>query len=75
MASGQLTDLPQAPAFIAIYRFTDAPGSVFTAPATDPGIALILVESGEATWRLEAPATINRATGPEQALAGPPSRN
>ncbi len=46
MASGQRSDLPQASAFIAIYRFTNAPGSVFTAPTSDPGIALILVGSG-----------------------------
>lgn len=70
LASGQLADLPQPPAFVAIYRFTNAPGSVFTSPATDPGIALITVESGEATWRLESPATINRASGPEEVAAG-----
>jgi hypothetical protein len=58
------------PAFIAIYRFTNAPGSVYTSSADDPGIALITVESGAPTWRLEKSVTITRTTGPEDVAAG-----
>jgi hypothetical protein len=70
LAAGQLDALPQTPAFIAISRITSAPGSVFTGVPDNPSAALILVESGHGTWRLQAPVTITRTTGPEPVAAG-----
>ena len=70
LAAGQLAELPPAPVFIAIARITIAPGSVLTLPADNPSAALILVESGAGTWRLEGPVTITRTTGPEEVAAG-----
>ena len=70
LASGLLQEPPAGPAYFALLRFTNAPGSVFTAPPDDPGASLFLVESGEVTVRLEGPVTITRTTGPEEAPAG-----
>jgi quercetin dioxygenase-like cupin family protein len=70
LAAGLLEEPPAAPVYLALLRFTTEPGSVFTTPTEDPTAALILVESGEVTVRLEGPVMITRTTGPEEAAAG-----
>ena len=70
LAAGQLADLPPAPVFIAISRITSAPGSALSIAADDAAAALILVESGMGTWRLEGPVMITRTTGQEEIAAG-----
>jgi hypothetical protein len=70
LAGGLVAEPPTAPVELAVLRFTNDPGSVYAGSADDPSAGLILVESGEVTVRLEGPATITRATGPEEVAAG-----
>ena len=70
LTSGRLEEPPAGPLHVALLRVTSEPGSVVTSPADDPTAALVLVESGELTVRLEAPVTISRTTGPEEVPAG-----
>lgn len=70
LASGLVAEPPAAPVALSLLRFANAPGSVFTGTAGDPSVGLILVESGVVTVRLEGPATITRASGPEDVPAG-----
>ena len=60
---------PAGPFHLGLLRFTNEPGSVFIGAADDPSGGLVLVESGVVTVRLEEPATITRATGPEEVAA------
>lgn len=69
LASGLLAEPPAAPVYLALLRFTSEPGSVVTTPTEDPTAALILVESGEVTVRLQEPVVITRTTGSEEAAA------
>jgi hypothetical protein len=69
LAAGLLAEPPPAPLYVALLRFTNEPGSVFTTPSDDPTAALILVESGEATLLLEGAVTVTRASGPEEIAA------
>ena len=70
LTSGRLENPPAGPLHLGLLRFTSYPGSVLTTPVDDPTAALILVESGEMTVRLEGAVTITRTTGPEEVAAG-----
>ena len=70
LTSGRLEEPPSGPLHLGLLRFTSYPGSVLTTPEDDPTAALILVESGEVTLRLEGAVTITRTTGPEEVAAG-----
>ena len=70
LTSGRLENPPAGPLHLGLLRFTSYPGSVLTTPEDDPTAALILVESGEVTLRLEGAVTITRTTGPEEVAAG-----
>ena len=70
LASGRFEKPPAGPLHMGLLRFTNDPGSVSSGGGPDdPTGALILVESGEVTVRLEEPATITRTTGPEEVPA------
>ena len=70
LASGRFEEPPAGPLHMGLLRVTSDPGSVSSGGGPDdPTGALILVESGAVTVRLEEPATITRATGPEKAPA------
>ena len=69
LTSGRLENPPAGPLHVGLLRFTSYPGSVVTTPVEDPTAALILVESGEVTVRLEGLVTITRTTGPEEVAA------
>ena len=70
LASGRFEAAPAAPLHMGLLRVTNDPGSVSSGGGPDdPTGALILVESGAVTVRLEEPATITRATGPEEVPA------
>lgn len=54
--------LPAAPAAMEMLRFTFAPGAVMQLPAESPSTALVYVEAGTLTARVDAPVTVTRAT-------------
>jgi hypothetical protein len=71
LASGRFEEPPAGPLHMGLLRVTSDPGSVTTGGGPDdPTGALILVESGAVTVRLEEPATITRTNGPEEVAAG-----
>jgi quercetin dioxygenase-like cupin family protein len=72
LATAALDDLPPAPAFLGLARYTFAPGSA-TPPGADPGPILIYVESGEFAATIEGPATLTRAADAGGAEASPAS--
>jgi hypothetical protein len=66
LASGRFEEPPAGPLHMGLLRVTNDPGSVSSGGGPDdPTGALILVESGTLTVRLEEPATMTRTTGPE----------
>ncbi|MCC2629659.1 MAG: hypothetical protein K0S14_3309, partial [Thermomicrobiales bacterium] len=70
LASGRFEEPPAGPLHMGLLRVTNDPGSVSRGGGPDdPTGALILVESGAVTVRLEEPATITRTTGPEEVPA------
>ncbi len=70
LTSGRFENPPAGPLHLGLLRVTSEPGSVSTGGGPDdPTGALVLVESGEVTVRLEEPARITRTTGPEEAPA------
>jgi quercetin dioxygenase-like cupin family protein len=64
LATAALDDLPPAPAFLGLVRFT-FPAGAATPPGADPGPILIYVESGTLTGTIEGPATVTRAADAE----------
>lgn len=54
-------ELPRGPAIVGIVRVTFPVGAVLPLEAGDPSLAVVYVESGSLTVRLDAPATILRA--------------
>ena len=71
LTSGRFEKPPAGPLHMGLLRITNEPGSVSSGGGPDdPTGALVLVESGEVTVRLEEPATITRTTGPEEVPAG-----
>jgi hypothetical protein len=70
LTSGRFEKPPEGPLHMGLLRVTNDPGSVSSGGGPDdPTGALILVESGAVTVRLEEPATITRTTGPEEVPA------
>jgi Cupin domain len=70
LVGGLAPEPPAGPVRLALLRFTNEPGSVYTGTEDDPSVGLILVESGEMTVRIDGPVTITRASGPEEVAAG-----
>jgi quercetin dioxygenase-like cupin family protein len=62
LAIGSAAPLLPAGAIIELARFTFAPGAVVVLPEASPSLALVYVESGILTVRIEAPVTLTRAT-------------
>ena len=58
---GTAEELPAAPAEIALFRFGVDPGAGFPIEEDDPTVALVVVESGAVTFRVEAPVRVTRA--------------
>ena len=70
LTSGRFEKPPAGPLHMGLLRITSDPGTVSSGGGPDdPTGALILVESGAVTVRLEEPATITRTTGPEEVAA------
>jgi hypothetical protein len=70
LTSGRFEKPPEGPLHMGLLRVTNEPGSVSTGGGPDdPTGALVLVESGVVTVRLEEPARITRTTGPEEVAA------
>jgi hypothetical protein len=70
LASGRFEKPPAGPLHIGLLRVTNDPGSVSSGGGPDdPTGALVLVESGAVTVRLDEPARITRTTGPEEVAA------
>lgn len=71
LASGRFEEAPAAPLHMGLLRVTYDPGSEFSAGGPDdPTGALILVESGTLTARIEGPVTVTRRAGTEEVAAG-----
>ena len=71
LASGRFENPPAGALHMGLLRVTYDPGSVFSAGGPDdPTGALILVESGTLTARIEGPVTVTRTTGTEEVAAG-----
>jgi len=62
LAIGLAAPLLPAGAIIELARFTFAPGAVVGLPEASPSLALVYVESGILTVRIDAPMTLTRAT-------------
>ena len=70
LTSGRFEKPPAGPLHLGLLRVTNDPGSVVRGGGPDdPTGALVLVESGAVTVRLEEPARITRTTGPEEVPA------
>jgi hypothetical protein len=63
LAVGSAAPLLPAGAIIELARFTFAPGAVVVLPEASPSLALVYVESGILSVRIEAPVTLTRAAG------------
>ena len=64
LGSDTVATLPATPARIEMLRVTFAPGSALRLPAESPSLALVYVEAGTLTARIEAPVAITRAASP-----------
>ena len=58
---GTAEELPETPADVVLARFTLDPGTGFPIEADDPSVALVYVEAGALTARVEAPVRVTRA--------------
>ena len=58
---GTAEELPAAPADLLLARFGLEPGAVFPIEAGDPSVALVVVQEGALTVRVEAPVQVVRA--------------
>jgi quercetin dioxygenase-like cupin family protein len=61
LAYGIAETLPATPADLALFRFGIEPGVTFPFDPNDPSVALAYVESGSATFSIDAPASVLRA--------------
>ncbi len=61
LAFGTTEELPAAPADLLLARFALDPGASFPIDENDPSVVLVYVESGEFTFRVEAPIQVTRA--------------
>jgi quercetin dioxygenase-like cupin family protein len=74
LAVGSATPLLPEGAIIELARFTFAPGAVVVLPEASPSLALVYVESGVLSVRINAPLTLTRAAAggtPEEPEAIP----
>lgn len=58
---GTADQLPTVPADFALFRLGLEPGSSFPVEASDASVALVVIESGTLTIRVEAPVHVTRA--------------
>lgn len=58
---GMAEQLPSTPADFVLIRLGLDPGASFPVDASDPSIALVVVESGTLTIQVEAPISVTRA--------------
>ena len=70
LAEGDTGAVPTAPALLEIIRFDLQPGGYVRLPDANPATALILVEAGEMSVTMDAPAVVRRAT-PNHPAAAP----
>ena len=61
LAVGSAASLLPAGAIIELVRFTFAPGAVVVLPEASPSLALVSVESGVLSVRIDAPVKLTRA--------------
>jgi quercetin dioxygenase-like cupin family protein len=78
LAVGSAAPLLPGPSTIELVRFIFAPGAVVALPEASPSLALVYVESGTLSVRIDAPVTLTRAAAngsseePEAIPAGTP---
>jgi quercetin dioxygenase-like cupin family protein len=65
LAFAPVDELPSSPAIVGLARLTFPVGAVLPLEAGDPSLALVYVESGTLTVRIEAPVTVSRAPSGE----------
>jgi quercetin dioxygenase-like cupin family protein len=58
---GTADTLPATPADFSLFRIGFDPGASFPIEATDPSVALVFVEAGAITIRVDAPTRVTRA--------------
>ncbi len=58
---GTADTLPATPADFSLFRIGFDPGASFPIEATDPSVALVVVEAGAVTVRVDAPTRVTRA--------------
>jgi quercetin dioxygenase-like cupin family protein len=58
---GTAEQLPATPAEFALFRLGFDPGASFSLEASDPSAALVYIETGALTVRVEVPITVTRA--------------
>jgi len=63
LAQAVAEEVPEAPAFVGLYRITVSPGAGDQIEP-DPGVELVLLESGALMLDFEGPATVVRAGAP-----------
>ena len=68
IAFGRADELPAAPAVLQLVRMRIAPGGEFSAPDGDPGVSLIVGETGTLTVTLTRPVVVTRGLGGEKEL-------
>jgi hypothetical protein len=70
LAFAGVESLPPAPAGIVLSRYRIEPGAAQRTDAADPSLALIYMESGTGTIRLEAPVVVMRgASGAQEEIS------
>lgn len=60
LADARVADLPSAPAAFRLIRYRLEPGATLVAEASEPSLALIYVERGTLTARVDTPVTVGR---------------
>lgn len=73
LSFASVAELPASPAIVGLARLTFPSGSVLPLEEGDPSLALVYVETGTLTVRIEGPITVYRAAddgAPEEIAAG-----
>ena len=60
LTDARVADLPSAPAAFRLIRYRLEPGAALVAEASEPSLALVYVERGTLTARVDAPVTVGR---------------
>ena len=63
LAVGSAAPLLPTGATIELVRFTFAPDAIVVLPEASPSLALVYVESGTLSVRIDAPVTVTRRSG------------